>query len=274
MAYDYIAFIDESGDEGFSFDVTGGGRKSSEWFLLSAVIHHARDNEQIEENLKPFFENPIRKSPAQSFHFRRANHNHCVALTRIMASLPIKVITIIAHKPSMTGWKLRESKNYLFDYCTKLLIERISQCVAKWEPAGIVRIVFSDRRQLKLDRVVNYLRQLKASPSSFSVRSGYVQPNNRINWKVIDFAEIDLQLNESMIGLQLADATVSGAAKAVEYCAFKTTEHRYIKMLAPVYYRPTPKSSSLEWGVKFVPDVLARRPIGAESRFHWAKHFR
>lgn len=111
MTLGFYAFIDASGDEGYNI-VPAPERKSSEWFLLSAVICAVDDIPDVNSSIHT----------SRPFHFRKAQHHRCVAFAARVACLPIIAITVFAHKPSMSAdAAIRARKHYLFDYCTKLL---------------------------------------------------------------------------------------------------------------------------------------------------------
>jgi hypothetical protein len=172
------------------------------------------------------------------------------------------------------GAALRTQKHYLFDYAAKLLIERISwYCDENHAPFedGSVRLIFSDRRQLKLERLQGYLAKLKTA-SGIAAQFGIEEwAKNSIRWNCIKADAMEVQPHDSMTGLQIADAISSASTKAVEWTAHQTTEHRYMKILAPRFYRR--KGKCQRYGIKFIPDILPEENPFFPDRFHWLKHF-
>ena len=76
---------------------------------------------------------------------------------------------------------------------------------------------------------------------------------NSIRWGVIDLTLMEMQPQDSMPGLQIADAVVSGCARALEYSPSRTTEHRYIKTMRSRFYRY--RGRAISYGIKFVPPI-------------------
>jgi len=68
MSATFVVYIDESGDEGFSF-----GAGSSDWFILSAVITRKADDldtVKLVDAVRTRLEKPFRKP----LHFRDLRH--------------------------------------------------------------------------------------------------------------------------------------------------------------------------------------------------------
>jgi hypothetical protein len=257
----FTAFIDESGDEGYNI-VPPPARKSTEWFILGAAIVADAELHAVNTAIGH-----------ARFHFRSESHHRCVEFAERIAGLPITASIIAFHKPSTPdNTALRGKAHYLFDYSTKLLIERISWYCANHPQPGVVKIIFSQRRQLKLDRIKAYIRRLHMLTH---LRVGGVpafDARNSINWSVIDTNRIEMRPHDSLPGLKVADAVASGCAKAIEWSPSYNTEHRYIKILKDRFYRHRGRCSS--YGMKIIPsDMATREGNQAHQRFHWLRHF-
>ena len=66
MSSSFIAYIDESGDEGFVFNADGSG--SSRWFVLSAVVIRRDNDLQLVSCLKET-RALLHKAPKTPLHF-------------------------------------------------------------------------------------------------------------------------------------------------------------------------------------------------------------
>jgi hypothetical protein len=71
MSASFIAYIDESGDEGFVFNADGSG--SSRWFVLSAAIIRQTNDLQMVSCLKQVRE-VLNKPPKTPLHFVDLKH--------------------------------------------------------------------------------------------------------------------------------------------------------------------------------------------------------
>lgn len=266
----FTAYVDEAGDEGYHF-VPRPDRRSSEWFILSAVICRTDRISDIELSVAAF--DFMHGKQRAKFHFQKAAHEECVAFANMINELPVAAISIFAHKPSIReDAALRTGKHMLFDYCAKLLIERISwYCDRhKGRDQGLAEIVFSYRRQLKIERIQRYLLHLRGMTDFYAESPVPREARNDIRWNVISPGMIDVQPHDSLPGLQVADAVVSSCARAVEFSRFSTTEHRFVKILRPVFWTYGLRCRS--YGIKFVPAFPTDEP-GEPKRFHWLRRF-
>jgi hypothetical protein len=214
MARTFVAFIDEAGDEGF-FIVPRPDRKSSEWFLMSAVVVPADKAVMFDNALTEFRAVAAKRKPF--FHFRDSRHPERVAFLRALRGWPFAVITVATHKPSVKkDSSLSQKKHALFEYTAKLLVERVSWYCDDHLKPGPVKLIFAERGQLDPDRLIAYFRRLK--------RYG---GNNSIRWRVIDLSALEVVPCAKLTGLQVADAAVSSVEQALELSRHSTTEHRY-----------------------------------------------
>lgn len=120
MKETFIAYIDESGDEGFNFKPG-----VSEWFALSAVIVRRTDDLKMVEltnGVKRRLGKPIKKA----LHFRDLKHEHRVFFVDRIASTKLRTVSIVVHKPSITSPEAFNEKYRLYFYAVRFLCERIS----------------------------------------------------------------------------------------------------------------------------------------------------
>lgn len=257
MQRTYVAFIDEAGDEGF-FIVPRPDKKSSEWFLMSAVIVPEDKTVIFDNGLEAFRAIPGTK---KTFHFRHSKHLERVAFLRALRGWPFALITVATHKPSVKkDSSLSQKKHALFDYTAKLLVERISWYCGDHLNPGQARLIFAERGQLKLERLVAYFRRLKQYGGNHSIR-----------WGIIDPSRIEVAPTSAHTGLQVADAAVSSVEQALELSRFSTTEHRYVKMWARRYYRAGITCEG--HGLKAFPTWPKEKAL-IDHRLHWLRHFK
>lgn len=75
MSASFRAYIDESGDEGFSF----GPNRSSQWFVLSAVITETATDRDVLA-LVDGVRQTLNKPPRKVLHFRDLRHEQRLPL--------------------------------------------------------------------------------------------------------------------------------------------------------------------------------------------------
>lgn len=245
MTHSYLAFIDESGDDGLEkFREPGGRGGSSSWLILSACLFrqvHGLDAVAWRDEISAKM--PEKKS--RTLHFAELNHNQRVVAAQTIATKPLRAMSVLAAKrPIPKG--IYTEKNQLYFYMTRYLIERLSWLCRDLRPRvpegdGRVAITFSRRGGMSYDAFREYLHRLEASDDQ----------EVKIHWPVIDIDGVDAKDHSSSASLQLVDAIASSFAAAVEPNPYGNCELRYAEILKPITYER--KSNFLSYGVKVVP---------------------
>ncbi len=120
----FVAYIDESGDEGFVFREDGSG--SSRWFVLSAIVVRQMNDLMLVKCLADV-RNVLRKLPKTPLHFVDLKHEQRVPYIRRIGELPVRTISVAIYKPAIQEpEKFQNEKYRLYRYATRLLLERIS----------------------------------------------------------------------------------------------------------------------------------------------------
>ena len=96
MKASFIAYVDESGDEGFVFNADGSG--SSRWFVLSAAVIRQTNDLQMVSCLKAVRE-VLKRPPKTPLHFVDLKHEQRVPYIRRVGALPIRTVSVLVYKP-------------------------------------------------------------------------------------------------------------------------------------------------------------------------------
>jgi hypothetical protein len=228
-AHTYLAYIDESGDDGLDvpFREIGNAGGSSKWLVISACLFrktHSLDavrwRDEISEKM------PERKS--RLLHFTRLNHGQKLAAVQTIAGKPLRALSVIAAKEPIPKGTYKD-KNQLYFYMTRYLIERLSWLCRDHRPSapegdGRAAITFSRRGGMQYDNFRAYLERLK------------LDKEVRIHWPVIDINAVTAADHSSSATLQLADAIASAFAAGFEPDRYGNCELRYAQTLKPVTY--------------------------------------
>ena len=119
----FVAYVDESGDEGFAFK--GPRTGSSHWFVLSAVVTRKPwDLETVK--LVDELRQHLSYKPRKPLHFRKMKHEHRLPYVQHIAAGRIRTVTVLVHKPSIAEPEKFAERNRLYHYTTRLLLERVS----------------------------------------------------------------------------------------------------------------------------------------------------
>lgn len=244
--HSYIAYIDESGDDGFGkYRVPHGDGGASNWLVLSAcIIRQSRRLEAVRwrDEIKTI---TGKKTAGRSIHFAEFNHAQKRAACNIISEKPVRFISVICYKPSLDAANF-SNKNQLYFYLGRFLLERIS-----WfcrdnrrnvpEGNGQVKVVFSRRGGMSYPEFKLYMTKLKEAGKS------------KAHWPLIDIEAIEAKDHSRDAGLQLADCGASATASAFECDKFGNVESQYLHTLRErVYSRNT---NYLSYGLKFYPGL-------------------
>ena len=124
MKSSFIAYVDESGDEGFVFKADGSG--SSSWFVLSATVIRRSNDQQMVSCLKEV-RAVLQKEPKTPLHFVDLKHDMRVPYIRRVGELPMRTVSVLVYNPLIAEpEKFQNTKYLLYRYATRLLLERVS----------------------------------------------------------------------------------------------------------------------------------------------------
>lgn len=237
----FVIYVDESGDEGFSF-----GHGSSEWFILSAVvIKKVIDLETVK--LIDRVRAQLGKPEKRPLHFRDLKHGQRLPFVGEISKAKLRILSVLIHKPSIKEPEKFNERYRLYYYGVRYLLERASWfCRDHYLPSdtgdGSAEIIFSNRGGMSYEELRGYLKLLKDKPGFLDIR---------IEWKVINSEQVIACNPGKQMGLQIADAVASSAYYAVQPSQHGYNEDRYIRMLKPVIYHY--QGRYLGYGLKFWP---------------------
>jgi Protein of unknown function (DUF3800) len=247
MKPSFVAYVDESGDEGFVFNPDGTG--SSRWFVLSAAVIRQTNDLQMVSCLKEV-RTVLKKEPKTPLHFVDLKHEQRVPYLRRVGELPIRTVSVLVYKPLITEpEKFQNTKYLLYRYATRLLLERVSWLGRDMrrpvEGDGFTEVIFSNRSRMSYEDIREYLRLLRQQSEA--------DPNRvQVDWTVIDPERITAVDHSKLAGLQAADAVASGIHFALKVNRYGETEPGYLPHLKRTIYRH--KETALGYGLKFWPE--------------------
>lgn len=247
MKPSFVAYIDESGDEGFVFNADGTG--SSRWFVLSAAAIRQANDLQMVSCLKEVRE-VLKKPPKTPLHFVDLKHEQRVPYIRRVGELPMRTVSVLVYKPLIAEpEKFQNTKYLLYRYATRLLLERVSWLCRDQRRAGegdgFTEVIFSNRSNMSYEDIRVYLRlllkQAEANPQQV-----------QIDRTVIDPERIRSVEHSRLAGLQVADAVASGFHFALKVNRYGETETGYLPHLKKTIYRH--KGEAMGYGLKVWPE--------------------
>ncbi len=96
MTTSFVAYIDESGCEGFKFLPNEQG--SSRWFVLSALVFRKQEDllaVQLARRARELLKKPFN----HALHFRDLKHEQRVPLARLIGESSAISVNVLIHKP-------------------------------------------------------------------------------------------------------------------------------------------------------------------------------
>jgi hypothetical protein len=249
--HSFVAFIDEAGDDGFTFR-PHPEQGSSEWFVLGACIMREKNRAAVMRRTNEVL-NPIEILRRAPVHFRKLNHEQRVLIAHLLGNLSMRIVTVPVNKIATAalpdGHTLKGNRRLYF-YYTRYILERLSWITRDSRTAGegngFCKLIFSRAKNLSYTALKEYLHKLKD------------EHQTQIDWTAIDPDRIEVLQHEQSVGLRLADAVASGVHCALELSRHGFCEDRYLRlMMAKIYCR---NGNYLSYGLKIVPDIPACEP--------------
>lgn len=238
----FVAYIDESGDEGFTFRDDGSG--SSRWFVLSALVVR-KENDLLMVKAAREARELIRLGDKKPIHFCKLRHEQRTPVSRIVGGLPVRTVSILIHKPCISDPEIFQQQAYsLYRYASRLLLERVSWLCRDEHDGkrgdGRVELIYSNRSAMSYDDLRGYISQLHQGRSAQQVT---------IAWDVVSESLVRAVNHDQMAGLQLADVVASSVYQAVNPNFYGDTEESYLANLKRTIYRH--KGQRKGYGLKF-----------------------
>lgn len=257
---DFIAYIDEAGDEGFGKlrgAAAGGGQ--SRWLVIGAAIVRAVNDAKL-PTWRDGLLRVIKRPDWRTLHFRNLNHPQKVVVCQEIAKRPLGVAVTMSHKVTIPGSKWEavfKQKGYLYNYLVRWLLERLTaECRrAAGAERCTLQLVFSRRGGTDYHSMRRYLAMIRDGRE-------LMRPVRTIKWDMLDIDAIRVEAHEKWAGLQLADCATSAFLAAVEPNTFGNYEQRYARLLRPNVLNLG--GHCLNRGVSPVPN-MSRSALDAEQ---------
>lgn len=265
----YVAYIDESGDDGIARVRPIDSDGASEWFVLSALV--VRTGGQRETVWVRDILAKLRLHQRRHLHFQPLNHERRLIVCRSIAELPLRGFIVVSNKRNMRGYHNPRAakvwnpgpRTWFYWWMTRLLLERVTDFCARraqrdfGEPR-LVRFEFARRSGLSYAHFSSYLFWLRQQSRANAL---YIDCGD-LNWSVVDLMNQVFAYDPmDRAGLQLADTIASAFYQSVSENAQGQTEPAYARELEPRMARNA-YGSVYGYGVKLIPTAyLWRAPL-------------
>lgn len=241
----YIAYIDESGDDGIKrvrpIDIDGG----SEWFVISAFVVQIKDEGKVPDWHKDILAFAPQR---QDIHFNKMSESARLAACNLLASTNARIFTAVSWKPSMRGHRNQRAEtaggtNVFYNWMVRILLERVTHychrhSTVRHRPPHRLRIIFSQRGGMRYWHTKDYLAKLFLQ--SYNKRLFINQYD--LAWEVVEISEILNFGHKESFGLQLADVAAAAFYQALgetptnnphDKVAVRVADARFASLLQP-----------------------------------------
>ncbi len=264
MTSEFIAYIDEAGDEGFGkLKSAARSHGQSSWLILGAMLVPA-DQDFLVPSWKRTILARFPKRKSLDLHWRNLKHDQRVVVSQEIAALPISAALTLSHKVTIPGSRSEATfkrPGYLYNTLIRWLLERLIDWCEQQDPAGraTLRVVFSKRRGTDYAAMRSYLDHVSRGLDV------YKSPQNT-NWSVLDIKGIEIENHSKRAGLQLSDCITSAFFTALEPNWYGNIETSYAERLIGTLIRDS-QGQVRNAGLAVVPGLHAASPNPNQRRF-------
>jgi hypothetical protein len=264
----YVAYIDESGDDGVASVKPNDPQGASEWFVLSAVVVRAeaqRETVWVNKLLRE-----VRLEQRKTLHFQPLDDWRRLLVCDGISKLPLRCFAVVSNKVNMSGYrnehaeKVSAGRTWFYWWMTRLLLERVTdfceqRSLRDYNEPRLVRLEFSRRRGLRYAHLQAYLVWLKMQ----SKAGALFLTRGDLKWSVVDpINEVYAFDHSERAGLQLSDTVASSFYQAVS--GTPSPDIRYASALEPRMARAK-TGQIFGYGLKLMPDQFLKM-ASAEQR--------
>lgn len=235
-SYDYVAYVDESGDPSVRRVKPIDNPGSSEWMTVSAVVIRAEQ----EANTTAWLGDIIGKMNShqmQYLHFRNLSDWRKATACAELAKLPVRCFVVCSNKKNVRGWNNPfaaqvPSKNWFYCWMTRVLLERVTHFVKadslkRFNEIRRVKIVYSRAGGLSYPQMAAYYEWIKDKSRA---NNQYLKMGDLV-YETMHSHLLEVRIDRLVPGLQLADIVASAYFKACDKYDTGGCNSSYAKLL-------------------------------------------
>lgn len=256
----YIAYIDESGDDGIKFVSPANPKSASEWFIISGIVVRAEKNSQVQPWTQEMIA-ALNQRQRKQIHFSELNDDKRLLMAKKLSGLPMRGFVVISNKKNMSGYQnpraaTIKSKNPFYCWMSRLLLESITDFCERdslsiHKEIRTLKVIFSRRGGVECSYIQDYMRRMETQ----SKAGGLYIDTRVIKWNVLDIDKIEVLDQSNRPGLQLADILSGSFYQAVgDERRPIIPNPEYAKVLRPVMAKDA-ANKRFWYSVKLMPNI-------------------
>lgn len=264
MDYSYVAYIDESGDDGLARVRPIDANGASEWLIVSAVVIRAEREHETMKWVRNMVAN-LTGHQRKGIHFSHLSPPKREYVCRELAKLPVRCFVVASNKKNMRGYTNPNaakipSRNWFYCWMTRILLERVT-FFAEWqsvqdhgEPRKI-KIEYSERGGMSYTQMTAYYQWLQSkTPGAQFI------PWGDLRYSVLDYDLFKVFNHTERAGLQLADIVAGSFYKGCDIHMIGACDPTFAKLLRPrMAVSPDQGNLIAGYGVKLLPGFRAAK---------------
>jgi len=258
----YIAYIDESGDDGLNTVRPIDPNGSAEWLMMAAVLIDAKRVSESAIWASDILAEARKTQPQLSgLHFKNLTIENGRKACSMLAQLPVRCFVVASNKKNMRRYENPfagqiPSKNWFYCWLTRLLLERVTYFASQkarsdYGESRPLSLVFSERGRFSYAQIMAYYEWLRMRCSA----GKNCLPLGEISWDVMRREHFEVRRNELSPGLQLSDIVASAFFRASDIHQTSQHDPQCAKLLSSRMARdPDNANGKLHgFGVKLMP---------------------
>lgn len=268
--YEFIAYIDESGDPGLKNVRPIDEKGSTEWMTVSAVVI-SREHEDAPKKWVADINRSIGETNTQVIHFKDLSPLHRLSVCEQVAALPVRLFVVASNKKNMRRHRNVKaekvpSKQWFYNWLVRILVERVTDwCLRRARRQNLtrqhVKFVFSQSGGHSYSQTAAYHALLmKQARGGKPVLAKWVP-----RWEVMSHNLVEAYPHYQRAGLQLADVVASAFYQAVDNLDTGPCECSYAKALAP-RMALTAHGDHHDYGVVLQPTPCWEAELGEDQK--------
>jgi len=217
--YDYIAYIDEAGDDGLTKVLPIDNNGATEWLVLSAYLIRKENEDKVVDWVK-HIRTDINATQGPALHFRNLSPTKRLRACELLAQKTARSFVVCSNKKNMRGWKNERAaskggKQWFYNFMVRILLERVTDFCMKdsMKRFGVpkkIKIVFSERGNHSYSQTIAYLELLKSQ----AIGGSTFLNKREIHHQTLKRDLIEYIPHTHNAGLQLADIPASAFFQA------------------------------------------------------------
>ena len=259
-SYDYVAYIDESGDPGLRNVKPLKKNGSSEWIVIAGALIPAEIEGEMEGFIGDMMK-AINSRQLRDIHFQKLNDSRKLLVCNMLAEKNVRLFAVCSNKRNMQGYRNVKaeaipSQSWFYCWLTRILLERITDNVMaasmkRYGEPRHVKLEFSERGGLSYSQMHAYYEWIRMKSANGSVP--LYLPWGRVEFEVLHRDLLKVYNHTERAGMKLADIAASAFFKAIDVHDTRNRDAQFAKALEPRMAKSPDTGQIGGYGVKLWP---------------------